>query len=357
MVLPEVTTLEEARDAIRDLAEENEKLSNELAWFRRQLFGSKTEHYIPEDDTPSLFPEEESPEPSKEVQTATVSEHERKVRQPNALSEIPADLPREERVIDVPEEEREGMILIGYDESERIAYQTGLYVIHFKRAKYADPSDALRGVVTAPAPGDVFDSVSGRTRYDASFIAKVVADKVENAIPLERQARMFGNEGLPVAPSTLEDLYKRTADALHPLYERMVDRIMQCDILHADETFIKLMVKGAKKCKQAYMWCRLTGVGPPMIAFHFSPSRSRDVANIDNNPAERLNRGIAIIRKNCLFAGSEAGGQRLAILYSFAATCKANGICFRKWLEDVLPRLSSTPAGQVDSLIPKGEAK
>lgn len=196
MVLPEVTTLAEARDAIRDLAEEVEKLSNELAWFKRQMFGSKTEHYIPEDDTPSLFPEEESPEPSKEVQTATVSEHERKVRQPNALSEIPADLPREECVIDVPEEEREGMILIGYDESERIAYRTGLYVIHFKRAKYADPSDALRGVVTAPAPGDVFDSVSGRTRYDVSFIAKVVADKVENAIPLERQARMFGSARL-----------------------------------------------------------------------------------------------------------------------------------------------------------------
>ena len=142
MVLPEVTTLAEARNAIRDLAEENEKLSNELAWFRRQLFGSKTEHYIPRDDTPSLFPEEMSPESPKEVPTATVAEHERKVRQANALSEIPADLPREERVIDVPEEEREGMILIGYDESERIAYQTGLYVIHFKRAKYADPSRA-----------------------------------------------------------------------------------------------------------------------------------------------------------------------------------------------------------------------
>ena len=89
MVLPEVTTLAEARNAIRDLAEENEKLSNELAWFRRQLFGSKTEHYIPEDDTPSLFPEEMSPESPKEVPTATVAEHERKVRQANALSEIP----------------------------------------------------------------------------------------------------------------------------------------------------------------------------------------------------------------------------------------------------------------------------
>ena len=74
--------------------------------------------------------------------------------------------------------------------------------------------------------------------------------------------------------------------------------------------------------------------------------------NVDHNPVERLNRGIAIIRKNCLFAGSEAGGKRLAILYSFAATCKANGICFRKWLEDVLPRLTTTPAGQIDSLIP-----
>ena len=41
---------------------------------------------------------------------------------------------------------------------------------------------------------------------------------------------------------------------------------------------IKLMIKGTKKCKQAYLWYRLTGVGPPMIAFHFSPSLSRNVA-------------------------------------------------------------------------------
>ena len=69
---------------------------------------------------PRFFSAEMSPESPKEVQTATVSEHERKVRQPNALSGIPANLPREERVIDVPEE-WEGMILIGYEESERIA--------------------------------------------------------------------------------------------------------------------------------------------------------------------------------------------------------------------------------------------
>ena len=79
--------------------------------------------------------------------------------------------------------------------------------------------------------------------------------------------------------------------------------------------------------------------------------------DIDNTPAERLKRGIAIIRKNCLFAGSEAGGQRLAILYSFTATCKANDICFRKWLKEVLPCLNSTPTGQIGSLLSRGEAK
>ena len=69
-------------------------------------------------------------------------------------------------------------------------------------------------------------------------------------------------------------------------------------------------------------------------------------------PAERLNRGIALLRKNCLFAGSEKGGQNLAILYSFAASCKANAIPFRQWLENVLPRLTTTAASQIDSLLP-----
>ena len=105
MVLPVVTTFDEARQVIRDQAEKIEKLSNELSWFRRQMFGSKTEHYIPEDDTPSLFPEEEEEAPIEKA-PQKVSEHERRVRQPNALSEIPSDLPREERIIDVPEEKR-----------------------------------------------------------------------------------------------------------------------------------------------------------------------------------------------------------------------------------------------------------
>jgi len=74
--------------------------------------------------------------------------------------------------------------------------------------------------------------------------------------------------------------------------------------------------------------------------------------NIDNNPAENAIRPIAVGRKNWLFVGGEGGGQRFAILRSFATTYEANGINFRSWLEDVLPRLGSTPAKDVDSLLP-----
>ena len=75
--------------------------------------------------------------------------------------------------------------------------------------------------------------------------------------------------------------------------------------------------------------------------------------NLDNNPAEIQMRRIAIGRRNWLFTGSETGGQNLAILFSFAATCKANGVNYRQWLEDILIRINTTPASQIDSLLPQ----
>ena len=49
-------------------------------------------------------------------------------------------------------------------------------------------------------------------------------------------------------------------------------------------------------------------------------------AEIDNNAAERAMRAIAIGRKNWLFAGSIAGGERAAAIYSVIETAKLNGV-------------------------------
>jgi hypothetical protein len=47
---------------------------------------------------------------------------------------------------------------------------------------------------------------------------------------------------------------------------------------------------------------------------------------IDNNAAERAFRAVALGRKNYLFAGSDAGGERAAAFYSLIGTAKLNGL-------------------------------
>ncbi|MBU2776989.1 transposase, partial [Acidithiobacillus sp. CV18-2] len=48
--------------------------------------------------------------------------------------------------------------------------------------------------------------------------------------------------------------------------------------------------------------------------------------SIDNNAVERALRGVAIGRKNYLFAGNDAGGERAAAFYTLIETCKLNGV-------------------------------
>lgn len=74
--------------------------------------------------------------------------------------------------------------------------------------------------------------------------------------------------------------------------------------------------------------------------------------NIDNNPVERTIRGIAIGRRNWLFAGSENGGRRAALIYSLVETAKLNKLEPHRYLVDVLTRLPSCKSKELDSLLP-----
>ncbi|MEG2843382.1 MAG: IS66 family transposase, partial [Ruthenibacterium sp.] len=253
-------------------------LQHQLDWLKRQLFGAKSEKLKPQDDlTLDLFATESSP--IETAKTETVQTHERKKRDSNGWNEMPKDLPREEEIIDIPEEKRVGMKLIGYETSERYARRETRYFIKvIKRAKYADAADATRGVLTAPAAGDFFDSPSGKTKFDVSFVAGVVSDKIENHLPIYRQAEIMAREGVPVNRSTLQSLFSGAAKQLEVLYDRQNELIDHCEIVHGDETPIRLLEPGKGKCKKAYMWVKMTGLGPPLVSFHFANSRKKEVA-------------------------------------------------------------------------------
>ena len=77
------------------------------------------------------------------------------------------------------------------------------------------------------------------------------------------------------------------------------------------------------------------------------------LAEIDNNIAERAMRSIAIGRKNWLFAGSKAGGERAAAIYSVIETAKLNGIEPQAYIADVIEKIASGwPASRWDELMP-----
>ena len=73
---------------------------------------------------------------------------------------------------------------------------------------------------------------------------------------------------------------------------------------------------------------------------------------IDNNAAERSVRGIALGKKNYLFAGSDAGGERAAILYTLIETAKQNGVDPQAWLTHVIENIADHPINKIDQLLP-----
>jgi len=79
---------------------------------------------------------------------------------------------------------------------------------------------------------------------------------------------------------------------------------------------------------------------------------SNGAIEIDNNPIEREIRPIALGRKNYLFAGSDAGGERAAMMYSLMNTAKLNGIEPEAYLTHVLRRIADYPVNRVDELLP-----
>ena len=73
---------------------------------------------------------------------------------------------------------------------------------------------------------------------------------------------------------------------------------------------------------------------------------------IDNNAAERALRSVAVGRKNYLFAGSDSGGERAAVIYTLIESAKLSAINPHAWLADVIARIADHPARRLDELLP-----
>jgi hypothetical protein len=74
---------------------------------------------------------------------------------------------------------------------------------------------------------------------------------------------------------------------------------------------------------------------------------------IDNNRLENEMRSPTLGRKNFLFAGSHESAQRIVMVYSLLATCKACAIDPTKWLTDVMEQLPNRTVNNIQDLTPQ----
>jgi transposase len=73
---------------------------------------------------------------------------------------------------------------------------------------------------------------------------------------------------------------------------------------------------------------------------------------LTNNAAERALRGFALGRKSWLFAGSQRGADRAAVMVTLIMTAKLNDVDPQAWLANVLARIAEHPANRLDQLLP-----
>ena len=94
------------------------------------------------------------------------------------------------------------------------------------------------------------------------------------------------------------------------------------------------------------MRCRRKGASTPSL------NNNDGQICLTNNAAERALRGIALGRRAWLFAGSDRGGVRAAVMYTLIGTAKLNDVDPQAWLADVLDHIADLPQTRLHELLP-----
>jgi len=169
-----------------------------------------------------------------------------------------------------------------------------------------------------------------RKIYDVHVATKSPAA----AQALEMIARLFAIEADVKGKTPVERLAARRARATPILAELRA---------FLDETIAKMSGKSSLASAIRYAvsrWAALTRyIGDGRL-------------EMSNNAAERAIRPLALGRKNYLFAGSDEGGRRAAIIYTLIETARLNDLDPEAWLADVIGRIADHPIKRVDELLP-----
>ena len=264
------------------------KLKQQIEMLQRRIWGKSSERYINEDPLQrrldfeglELLPEEkqaansakEEIEKYKTVRVM-VKEKSHPVRKP-----LPESLPREDCHIYPQNINLENWTELEPEITEVLERESPRwYVRRIIRHKYVlkDKSqDVEKQIVCATMPVlPIAKSYAG-----ATILADITIDKYVNHLPFYRQIQMFKQQGISIAPATINGWFKDVADMMRPTYYRLMELVLASDYIQSDETTIPIINNEKHTTIKGYIWM-IRAVMGRLVFFHYDHgSRAQKVA-------------------------------------------------------------------------------
>lgn len=239
------------------------RLTERVACLERLLWGGKRDKRVIQGPTlfDGLF--NEAADAREAAIAETVQEIRKEAEKRRAAGKKKPERPERYLYAGLPEEWRteypKDVDLAEYDiigkDVERILHRTPARIwvecverpILRKKGEKNIPSPVI---LQAPAPVPVL----GGGHVAADFLAGVLTDKFVYHIPEYRQVKMYAEAGVKLPTSTLNDWVHRTANKLYPLYETLIDDILQNDYLQVDEVPWRIADRPGQSCRNGYAW-------------------------------------------------------------------------------------------------------
>ncbi|MDT4330787.1 MULTISPECIES: IS66 family transposase [Methylomonas] len=265
---------------LRLMTVERDLLKERLDAFLHRLFAAKSEARANPAQRDLFLNEAEALAPqgvpiAEEVtpEAVEVAGHSRQKRGRKPLD---PHLPREIVRHELPEAERvcthDGAYLveIGTEISEQLdIVPQQVRVIQHHRVKYACPccDDSIR---VTPAPARIIP----KGLLTEAALAWVVTAKYQDSLPLYRQAALLGRFGGDLSRTTLAASMVRVGQAVQPVINLLRDHLLDADLILGDETVIQVLKESGRAAQsKSYLWAQMTGSGPPIRLFSYTPGR------------------------------------------------------------------------------------
>lgn len=273
-------------EQLKSTQRENAQLEHQLQQLLRRLYGHSAERIDPNQQVlfAELLGQLQSQQPAPvPPPPATAPSPKPAGHNGHGRRRLPADLPRERRVIDLPEDQKpcpccgKMRVKIGEETSEKLDYEPAkVKVIQTVRPKYGcvDCDDAGNGAQVAIA--ELPPSPIEKGLAAPGLLAAVIVGKYSDHLPMNRLEKILGRHDIDISRSTLCDWAAQCAQVLRPLYALMIAQVLLSKVIHTDDTPVDVLDKKLKATRMGRFWFYGGDANHPCDVFDFTPSRSRD---------------------------------------------------------------------------------